>query len=138
MQIAAKNWQLPKASCRLRQRIGNCQKLPANCGKELATAKSFLQIAAKNWQLPKASCRLRQRIGNCQKLHANCSNELAVFDATTGFRYLISDILYYGDLPVFVFRGKHAGTASRLTPLPIGRTGGSLSRDKRGGGTLRF
>jgi hypothetical protein len=44
----------------LRQRFGNCQKFPANCGKEMATAKNFLQIAAKKWQLPKASCKLQQ------------------------------------------------------------------------------
>jgi len=77
-QIAATIWQLPKASCRLQQRFGNCQKLPVDCGNDLATAKSFLQIAATIWQLPKASCKLRQRNGNCQKLPANCSKEMAV------------------------------------------------------------
>ena len=57
--------------------LDKCQKLHADCGNELATAKSFMQIAATNWQLPKASCKLQQRIGNCQKLHANCGKELA-------------------------------------------------------------
>ena len=70
--------QVSKASRKLQQRFDKCQKLPANCSNELATAKSFLQIAAKNWQLPKASRKLQQRIGNCQKLPADCSNELAV------------------------------------------------------------
>jgi hypothetical protein len=72
----ARQAELPKASCRLRQRNGNCQKFAADCGKEMATAKRSLQIATKNWQLPKGCCKLRQGNGNCQKLPANCGKEM--------------------------------------------------------------
>jgi hypothetical protein len=75
--ITAAAPSVSKACRRLQQRFGNCQKLPADCSNDLATAKSFLQIAATIWQLPKASCKLRQRFGNCQKLPANCGKEMA-------------------------------------------------------------